>query len=215
MPDLFELAKWTHASFGAVCLLAGTAALLVRKAPGTHPKAGRVFAVTLMLAVAAILPNVLRDLNVFMLGMGALAAYTGLEGWRALRRYRGDLGAEATTADYLLQGTTALFSALLVAFGFWALYPSGYPMGVVCIGFGSLGLYLVNLARKRWGTSVPRSGWLAIHIGMMTGAFGAALTAFVAVQLSGRVGSYEWVVWVLPSIVMVTYGQSQIRRIAG
>lgn len=47
---------------------------------------------------------------------------------------------------------------------------------------------------------------------MMTGAFSAAFTAFVAVQFSGRIGGAEWVLWVAPTTIMVAYGRYEMRR---
>jgi hypothetical protein len=47
---------------------------------------------------------------------------------------------------------------------------------------------------------------------MMTGAFAAALTAFLAIQLSGRLGSFEWVVWVAPTLLMSRYAAFETQR---
>ena len=183
-----------------------------RKAGGAHPRAGRVFAVSLALVYVAILINIVVKANVFMLGIGWLAVFASTEGWRALRRFQGRLPLTPTRLDYLLNGATALLSIGLLAFGAWAFVATSNPMGLVCAGFGLLGAVLVRQAWRRWQAPPPKPRWLAIHIGMMTGAFGAALTAFLALQFSGRLGSYEWVLWIAPTVIMSRYAAYETRH---
>ena len=57
-------------------MVSGVLALTAKKTKGRHPADGRVFAVSLTLAFAAILLNIVVRKNVFMLGMGWLAVYT-------------------------------------------------------------------------------------------------------------------------------------------
>jgi hypothetical protein len=47
---------------------------------------------------------------------------------------------------------------------------------------------------------------------MMLGAFSAAVTAFLAIQLSGHVGGFEWVIWVAPTLLMSRYGAYEAKR---
>ena len=213
MEQLLETAPWIHAGLGVICLVSGILALTAKKTKGRHPTAGRVFAVSLTLAFAAILLNILVQKNVFMLGMGWLAVYTGAEGWRALLRFKGSLAPEPTAFDYILGGTTALLSLGLVAFGVRIFVASNNVMGFVCIGFGLLGVFLLRGTWQRLRTPPPKQQWLAVHIGMMVGAFSAALTAFLAVQLSGHLGGFEWVVWVAPTLLMSRYGAFETKRL--
>ena len=210
--SLLEITRWIHASLGMVCMVSGVLALTARKTKGRHPNAGRVFTVALVLAFAAILLNIVVRKNVFMLGMGWLAVYTGAEGWRALLRFKGRLAPEPTAFDYILGGTTALLSVGLAAFGVRVFVSSNNLMGFVCVGFGLLGLYLLRGAWQRWKAPPPKQQWLEVHIGMMLGAFSAAVTAFLAVQLSGHLGGFEWMVWVAPTLIIWRYGSYEAKR---
>jgi hypothetical protein len=193
-------------------LVSGILALTAKKTKGRHPAAGRVFAVSLTLAFAAILLNIVVRKNVFMLGMGWLAVYAGVEGWRALLRFKGSLAPKPTAFDYILGGTTALLSVGLIAFGVRVFVSSNNVMGFVCVGFGVLGVYLLRGSWQRWKTPPSKQEWMKVHIGMMLGAFSAAVTAFLAVQLSGHLGGFEWVVWVAPTLIISRYGAYETKR---
>ena len=203
---------WVHASIGTVCMVSGLVALAAKKQPGRHPLAGRVFSISLALLFLAILPNLVAKTNVFLFGIGGLAIYTSIEGWRALLRYLGRLDPGPDILDYSLNGLCALSSIGLVGYGGWAFSRTGNALGLVCVGFGILGVVLVKAAWHRWKTPPSANGWLAIHIGMMMGAFSAAVTAFVAIQFSGKVGNLEWVIWVAPSVVMSVLSKREVKR---
>jgi len=193
-------------------MVSGILALTARKTKGRHPTAGRVFAVSLGLVYASILLNIVVQRNVFMLGIGWLAVYAGAEGWRSLLRYKGSLSPEPTWIDYILGGTTTLLSVGLVAYGGLVIVLSNNLLGLVCAGFGLLGVVLMRGTWQRWKTPPSKQQWLVVHIGMMTGAFAAALTAFFAIQLSGHLGGFEWVLWVAPTLIMTRYGAYETKR---
>lgn len=174
--------------------------------------AGRIFVFSLVLCFFSILFNIVLQKNVSMFGIGWLAVYAGIEGWRSLLRFRGSLAPEPTAFDYAVAGTNTLICLGLLGFGMRVFAVSSNPLGLVCVGFGLLGVGLVRGAWKRWKEAPPRSRWLAVHIGMMTGAFSAALTAFLAIQLSGRIGGFEWIVWVAPTLLMSRYGAYETKR---
>ena len=211
LDSLLVITKGAHAGLGLICLVSGAVALLSVKRRGRHPIAGKLFAVSLGLLFLAILPNIMAANNVFLLGLGWLAVYAAFEGWRALRRFRGRVPPEPDAIDYGLNGITVVMSVILIGFGAWVFFDRGHTLGLVCFGFGGLGALLVGAAVGRWRSPPEPRGWLAVHIGLMCGAFSAALTTVLAIQLSGHVDGYEWVLWVTPAVVMSLYGQRELR----
>ena len=212
MEQLQQITLVLHGLMGAACLVTGAIAILSKKAGGRHPKAGRVFAVCLVLAYLVILPNIVLQRNVFMLGIGWLAAYAGIDGWRALRRFKGELTVSPQPLDHVMMGLCFLLALALAVFGLRVFLSSGNLLGLVCVGFAALGASLGRASLQRFRETPPRSRWLAAHIGLMSGAFAAALTAFFAVQLSGRIGSWEWVVWVAPTVLMMRWARREEER---
>lgn len=167
---------------------------------------------SLILTFAAILLNIVFRKNVFMLGIGWLAVFAGIEGWRALLRFKGSLASKPTMFDYTLGGKTALLSVGLCIFGVQVFVASNNIMGLVCVGFGLLGAAPLRDTWKRWRTTPSRQQWLKVHVDMMLGAFSAAVTAFLAIQLSGHLGGFEWVVWVAPTVIISRYGSYETKR---
>ena len=212
MEPFLQISTWVHASLGLVCLVSGVLALTAKKAKGRHTNAGRVFLVSLTLTFFAILINIVVQKNVFMLCIGWLAVYAGVMGWRALLRAKDRLAFAATAFDYTLVGTTALLSVGLIVLGIRVLAASNTAMGLVCLGFGLLGALMVRSFWQRQKNPPTKPQWLALHIHMMAGAFSAALTAFFAIQLSGHIGGFEWVVWVAPSLIMSRYATNECKR---
>ncbi len=205
-----EMTTMLHAACGVVCLVSGVVALLAGKARGRHPQAGRVFVWALALTYTAVLLNIVVTRNIFMLGIGWIAVCAAVEGQRALRRFQGRLQPEPLWMDYAVWGTTAALCVALGAFGI-LVAAGGNMLGLVCVGFAALGATLTRWAVGRWRNTPPAEEWMAVHIGMMTGAFSAALTGFLAVQFSGHIGAFEWVLWVVPTLVMTRYGARQTK----
>ena len=200
MEQALDITVVIHGSIGVVCMVSGLLALLAKKRAGRHPKSGRVFSVSLALLFVAILPNLIVKQNAFLFGIGWLAVYAAIVGWRALLRFQKRIEPGPSTVDYTVSGLSVLSSAGLTAYGVWAFLETGNTLALVCVGFGFLGLSLVKEERRRWKRPPSPKVWLGVHIGMMMGAFSAAVTAFFAIQLSGKLGSLEWVVWVAPSV---------------
>ena len=207
----FTIGIVLHATLGGLCLLSGAVAMATRKAPGKHPLAGRIFAVSLVLAYLAILFNVVMKQNLFMLGIGGFAAYAGIDGWRSLRRYKGVLAPTMQPADMAFIGLLGLLTLVLASFGV-RLLVGGNGMGWICVAFAVLGGALIRGSVTRLRGDIPRPQWLVAHIGLMSGAFGAALTALAAVQLEGLLGGFDWVIWVAPTVVMGFFARTQEKR---
>ena len=86
--ELLEFTRWIHALIGIMCLLGGMIALISPKKRGRHSQSGLLFLMTLCLIYFAILPNMIVKRNLFMFVIGWLAIAAGIEGWRALLRWK-------------------------------------------------------------------------------------------------------------------------------
>ena len=179
----------------------------------SSPFGSRFFFISPSLLLVAILPNILVATHLFLLGIGWLAVFAGATGRRALVRFRGTLAPQVFLTDYLLNGLTLALSAALIYFGARTILGSVNLMGLVAGGFGLLVISLCKGAWTRLNSPMERPQWLVTHIGMMTGAFSAALTAFFAIQFSGKIGGLEWVAWVAPTVIMMQIIEREIKRL--
>ncbi len=210
---MLDITLLFHAAFGAVCLLSGIAAFIAAKRPGRHPLAGRIFVGCLILSYIAIVPNMVYKANLFLIGLGFIAVFSAIEGWRTLLRKQGRIPMTPGTLDYTVVAIAILLSVTLIGLGIRVL-SRGNSMALVLLAFGVLGIVLSRATWKRWKTHPSPKELLRAHIGMMCGAFSAALTAFVVQQLEEYAGSQQWVLWIAPSFIMTWVGQRATRRYA-
>jgi len=200
-----------HGAMGAVALLAGLGAAMAPKRPGLHVLLGRAFAVTFLVSLVLIAGPIAMRANVAMLGLGAVAWFALIEGWRALYRFRGTLPGAPDLVDYGVVGVTALIALGLMAFGLRGLWLTANPLFGVCLAFAALAGVLVRAAVRRWRSEVSKKQWLAVHIGHMTGALGAAITAAAVVNLEGLFGPLQWILWVGPTVIGSLWAQRAMR----
>jgi hypothetical protein len=212
MENILQVTRGIHAVLGAVCLLSGIVALTAKKRQGRHGRAGKVFAVSLVLVYVTILLNIAVQRNIFMLTIGWLAVHAGIEGWRALKRFKGDLPIQAQAVDHGLFLITSVVACGAIAFGLRGFIVNDLTMGLVCAGFGCLGLGLARDTWRRRRTPPHQREWLIVHIDLMTGAFSAALIAFLVLQFTGQVGGLEWLLWVGPVLAMWWYAGYEKKR---
>jgi hypothetical protein len=200
-----------HGALGTLALLAGFFAAFAPKRPGAHPWAGRLFAVVMLLSLLAISIPIVQRRNIFMMGLGTVAWFAIIEGWRALRRYRGTLQGAPDWVDYAVAVITGISALGLAAFGLWGLSRNGNPIFGVCLAFAALAAVLLQAAVRRWRQEVSRKQWLAVHIGHMSGALGAAVTAAAIVNLEELFGTFQWVLWVAPTLISMVWAQRAMK----
>ena len=87
----------------------------------------------------------------------------------------------------------------MIAFGAYYLYHLQYG-GILYLIFEPLAL-LMSLRDFRFFKDLDKSKIIKFHIGKITGAFGASITAFLVagVRLNGLI------YWIVPSMVMAIY----------
>lgn len=212
MDTTLEFFRWAHGGLGVVCMIAGVVALTAPKRAGRHVLSGRAFVWVLLGVYLAVLPLIVVRTNLFMAGIGWLAVSAGFEGWRSLLRFKRRIPVSAQAFDRVLQVLNAVAGVVMAGFGVSVLVTSQNLMGGVLVGFGLFALLLARGSHVRGRAALAPSAYLALHIRFMCGAFSAALTAFLALQLSGKVGGWEWVVWVLPVVLMNQYGAREVRK---
>jgi hypothetical protein len=87
---VFTIALSIHILAGLTCVAAGTLAATARKAPGRHPKAGRVYlwGLAAVFATTTAMAVLRWPAYIHLLAIATVAAGLGLFGWLARRRER-------------------------------------------------------------------------------------------------------------------------------
>ncbi|MBM4368198.1 MAG: hypothetical protein FJ102_18445 [Deltaproteobacteria bacterium] len=183
---------------GLAALVGGFGAMSVPKGGSAHRRLGQLFVLGMAGAIVAAVPVLWATRNLFLTGMGLVAAYMTFMGWR-LARTRGQLGApeRGVARGMMVAGSLFGLLGLRVLLG-------GQSLGVVAaaMGFGSVALGRQHL---RWMSADPgqREPWVTQHIGAISGGLIAGLTALGAAAGTNYLPVVpEPVYWLGPALIL-------------
>lgn len=180
-----------HIFSGFTALLSGLIAMTSKKGSKVHRRTGKIFFFAMLLVtITAVLISVVKDIR-FLLLIGLFSLYQNYMGYRAVRN--------KSLKPNFLDGTVLLMAVI-----------NGIIMvisgNVVLTVFGIISLFLATgqcrlYLRLMRGKEVLKLQWLRQHIGMMTGAYIAALTAFLVVNVKSF--NPAWLPWLAPTFLLV------------
>ena len=206
MEPLVELGVLLHAFAGSVVLATMALALGSAKGGRSHRRAGRVFAGTMLVAVALAAPAIVTRSNVLLATLGPFSAWMAAAGWRAGRQ------RPYGPVDAWLVAAGAVSVVCMLGLGLWSL-ASGVGLWPVPLVLGVFGVLLVRGEAQRLKAPDDRKARLRAHVGLMIGASIAATTAFAAVNLPG-LGVPPLLIWLGPTVVGVLAIRRFSRRFA-
>lgn len=190
MQYIFDLLRGLHILSGSLALLSGLLAIGSLKGAYLHRFSGRVFFWSMCLLSFTALLMAYIHANAFLAMLGVFAFYQNFGGYRVVRKKTVKPGP----ADYMVLLAASVNTVLMAM----SLVP-------VLMVFAALSAALITaeirtiICIKR-GSQPDRLLYLRRHIGMMTGAYISALTAFL-VNIR-PLGSPVWV-WLMPTLVLV------------
>ncbi|WP_036194690.1 DUF2306 domain-containing protein [Maribacter antarcticus] len=207
MEQTLTVLIYVHASFGAMALFFGSMALMVKKGSRWHKRCGSIFyysmlASALISLVVAVLPG---HYNPFLFSIGIFTVYLLLSGYRALSFREKVLSLKLDKAISLtVIGVGAAMVLGPIVFG--------GIVNIVLFVFGAaaavFGIRDLKMFKK---PQTLKGQWLKIHLGKMTGAYIASVSAFLVVNdfLPSLLN------WFLPTILgslYITYWMFKIKK---
>lgn len=205
MELLIKTAIYVHAFFGGIGLLAGFASIIFQKGSLIHKKAGKVFSVSMIVSSGISLPIcwLPKHENPFLFLIGIFTIYLVLSGNRILLF---KTKRQANYTDKLISGTLLIGAIVQLILGIYYMLNQQYG-GVLFLFFGTLALSLA-IRDFKFFNSLDKSKIMNFHIGKMSGAFAASITAFLVagMRLEGLI------YWILPSILIGIFIAYWIRK---
>jgi hypothetical protein len=190
-------------------MMAGAVALKSAKRKGRHTSGGKTFMVSLAIATGFAAPYILLTGNVFLGGLGSVAAYLGYMGWR-IGRVKPPNGSFALP-DYLAVAAGLIGFTAFVAFGLWVV-ARGQLLGLAAAGIGGLGL-MSAISHQRLLRGNDTQGWKHHHGSAIGGAFIATVTAFAAASVTNYLPMIpEWMIWLAPTVAFTPWLRRELAK---
>lgn len=198
MEIVFKILLVIHIIAGSVGLFTGTINIVRPKGDKPHRLVGRYFFIGMLVNAVAGFLMALMHPNVFLLIIAVFSFYMTATGQRFLSLKRIDKGQSPTKIDWILTLMMILFALGFILYGFYLLAIDS-NFGIVLLVFGSISMLMAKKDISVYkGNITTRNYWLLLHIQRMTGAYIAALTAFLVVN-----NTYlpSLVAWLAPTVI--------------
>jgi uncharacterized membrane protein len=209
----FKIFLILHIIGGTVALLTGTINLVRHKGDKNHKLVGKFFTYGMLAAGFSSLVLSYLHPSYFLFIVGVFTIYLASTGNRYI--YLKMLGKDQHPAiiDWLITICMAVTAVIFIGVGVKNLIVSN-NFGIVLIVFGVLGFRFVKTDLDNYrGKPKAKNYWLLVHLQRMTGAYTAAITAFIVVNAKySPVDLPSFVFWLLPTVILTPLIISWTRK---
>lgn len=202
MEPLIQVLIYTHAFMGGLGLLSGAVSIMTQKGGRYHKKSGKLFSFTMIFSalISLIVARMPGHENLFLFLIGIFTIYMILAGNRALT-FKRSKKKEADLVDKAISGGMFLASLAMLGLGIAGFFFS-ITNSILYLFFGFFGAFMSLKDFQTFKSyKTDKNAWIVSHIGRMTGAFIASVTAFLVAGL--QISTLA--VWISPTIVGTIY----------
>lgn len=200
---------YIHALFGGIGLLSGLISIISKKGRFYHRKAGVVFSITMFISALIAIPITLlpNHKNLLLHLLSIFTIYLVISGNRVLIFKKQHV---LQKTDIIITTVMGLIFLGMISIGIYYRLQE-IPKSTLFFFFGGFGIMATirDIKLYRVFKTNPKA-YLSNHIGKMSGAYGAAITAFLLAALDS---STLWV-WLTPSIITLIFVTFWRQKIA-
>ncbi|WP_108804503.1 hypothetical protein [Aquimarina sp. Aq107] len=200
---------YIHALFGGIGLLSGLISIIGKKGRFYHKKAGIVFSIAMFISALIAIPITLlpNHKNLLLHLLSIFTIYLVISGNRVLRFKKQHI---LQKTDIIISSVMGLIFLGMIGIGIY-YHLQETPKSTLFLFFGGFGVMATIRDIRLYKTfKTNPKAYLSNHIGKMSGAYGAAITAFLLAALDS---STLWV-WLTPSILTLIFVTFWRRKIA-
>lgn len=207
---LFKTVLILHILSGFTGLLLGTFVLIRKKGDRLHKKIGLIFTAAMVsTGLCAFYLSYVHP-NLFLFIVGVFTIYLAISGYRMIQLKKAHLGQKPQLGDALLTIAMLICSVIFYYIGIRYVLAK-QVFGIVFLLFGTASFRLCYIEYKAYTGKVTDTLYgLKNHIGRMTGAYIAALTAFVVVN---NTFLPDAIAWSLPGILGGIFISRSIKKL--
>lgn len=209
METFIKTLIYIHAFFGGIGLIAGFATIIVKKGSSNHKFLGKVFSVGMLVSslLSLIVAQMPHHKNLFLFLIGIFTIYMILAGNAALS-FKSRSKESASVKDYAISYIMLLSGILMVIMAVinWSV---NQQFSILYLIFGGLGILMSSRDISFYkNLKNVRNKWIHHHIGKMSGALIASVTAFIVAGLHyGNI-----IGWLAPTVLGSFYISYWIRK---
>ncbi|MBW1296131.1 hypothetical protein [Aquimarina litoralis] len=200
---------YIHAFFGSIGLVSGFISIIGKKGRFYHKKGGIIFSVSMFISSLIAIPITLlpNHENLLLHLLSIFTIYLVISGNRVLKfKKNHTLGI----IDIVITSIMGLVFIGMIVTGIYYRI-NEIPKSTLFFFFGGFGIMATIRDIKLYKTfKTNPKAYLSNHLGKMSGAFGAAVTAFLLAALDS---STLWV-WLSPSVITLLFVTFWRRKIA-
>lgn len=193
----YAVLLWLHIGAGILTLLSAAGAMgtkIFTLPHSWHQISGRFFYYAMVVVfVTSVVMTLLRP-NLFLFLIAVFSFYLTFIGWRTAINRSGIAGLQERAAVIIM----AVTGIGMISTGIYYLVQQ-YDQGITLLVFGGIGLMLSVSQMVRHHHRVTGKSRISSHIGHMSGATIAAVTAFLVTNIQT---DPEWLAWIAPTIVL-------------
>ncbi len=168
---------------------------IFEKSHSWHVISGRIFFYGMALVFITTLFLTWIRPNIFLTLIGIFSFYLAFMGWRLAVNRTGI----ARMPEFLAMYSMILAGIVMIGLGIYYITNQN-GNGITLTIFGGIGLILaISQVKEFKKIAYKGKERVASHLGFMMGAFIAAITAFLVTNFSTNP---DWILWVLPTIVI-------------
>jgi len=200
---------YIHAFFGGIGLLSGLISIIGKKGRFYHRKAGIIFSIAMCISSLLAIPITLfpNHHNILLLLLSIFTIYLVASGNRVLRFKKNYIVGKTDKIVTTIMGF--VFASMIIVGIYYLVYE--IPRSTLFFFFGGFGIMAILRDLKLYKSfKTNPTAYLSNHIGKMSGAYGAAVTAFLLAALNN---STLWV-WLSPSVITLIFVTFWRRKIA-
>ena len=171
-----------HIVAGTFALAVAPVAMIVKKGGTTHRRWGKSYVYAMLVVALTSLRVAPYFGDFFLLAIAVFSSYLAFSGWRVLRLKRPDRGDAPALVDWsasiavIVAGCVLIGMAIVQRVSFGAFVPVLVVLGGLAVGLGAIDIRNFLFPRA------DKTAWFFSHIGKMTGAYIATVTAFSSVN---------------------------------
>jgi uncharacterized membrane protein len=207
---LFKIILVLHVIAGSIGLILGTFVLIRKKGDKVHKRLGKIFSIAMVTTGFSAFALSYINTNVFLFIVGVFTIYLTISGNRMLYLKNILKGQKPQLIDYLLTILMLIASVAFLYLGILNLIKAN-NFGLVLMLFGTTSVVLCYKDYLIYSyKNTDKLFWLKNHIGRMTGAYIAALTAFIVVN---NTFIPPVIAWSLPGIIGSVFISRTIKKL--